>query len=139
MKEKLELEEIGLMDLRKIGRNIGVDKPTTLKKSELIKNIKGILNGEIKPKVSYRGRRPFEVLDLNDFFTFIEDKIEVKDSYEKTNIEKIEIASSEKNELANNILNILNILKQFEKNKNDINYIKIVEIVKYAVLKLSSI
>lgn len=46
----------GLNDLRAYGRGIGVDKPTTLKKQELIENIIGVLSGAIIPiEISKRG------------------------------------------------------------------------------------
>lgn len=55
-------EELGIFELRQLGRELGVYSPTLLKKSELIKQIKLIKSGKLAPfkKTSKQGRPPKE-------------------------------------------------------------------------------
>lgn len=55
-------EELGIFELRQLGRELGVYSPTLLKKSELIEQIKLIKSGKLAPfkKTSKQGRPPKE-------------------------------------------------------------------------------
>ena len=55
-------EELGIFELRQLGRELGVYSPTLLKKSELIAQIKLIKSGKLAPfkKTSKQGRPPKE-------------------------------------------------------------------------------
>lgn len=53
-----ELEQMTVFQLREAARDIGVGSPTTKKKEEIIAQYMGIVQGEIKPKRSNRGRKP---------------------------------------------------------------------------------
>ena len=53
------LNNMGIYDLRNFARSVGVSKPTTLKRQELINAILGVKSGEIEPKTGLnRGRKP---------------------------------------------------------------------------------
>ncbi|MBO5240296.1 MAG: hypothetical protein J6B56_02600 [Clostridia bacterium] len=52
---KEELKNWGIMTLRAYGRNIGMRKPTKLKKAELIEQIIGVLCGELVQVQTNRG------------------------------------------------------------------------------------
>ena len=54
---KDDLEKMALVDLRIIGRAVGVKSPTSLKKSELVTEILLVVNGE-KPSLKSEGGRP---------------------------------------------------------------------------------
>ena len=53
---KDELEFFGIHGLRKLGREIGVKAPSSLKKVELIENILNVQKGVIPPHVTNKGR-----------------------------------------------------------------------------------
>jgi len=52
------LENIGIFELREIGREIGVHSPTTLKRNALVKNILDIYQGYVKPIAKNNRGRP---------------------------------------------------------------------------------
>ena len=53
------LNNMGIYELRNFARSVGVSRPTTLKRQELINAILGVKSGEIEPKkVLNRGRKP---------------------------------------------------------------------------------
>lgn len=62
------LEELSIYQLRSLGRQVGVNLPTTLKKADLIDRIKAIVNGFEKPhiKTTNKGRPAKELVSLNN-------------------------------------------------------------------------
>ena len=58
--DKIQLENKSLHELRGIGRELGVKRPTNLTKQELILNILGILSGEITPFFTTKGRPAYK-------------------------------------------------------------------------------
>ena len=56
MYTKNNLESCGIYPLRQIGRQIGVKKPSSLKKTDLINAILDLQNGYIKPYFTNKGR-----------------------------------------------------------------------------------
>lgn len=57
---ELQLNQIGIFELRQIGREKGVKSPTTLRRNDLISQILGVQSGKIKPwvKPNLKGRPP---------------------------------------------------------------------------------
>ena len=53
-----ELNKMTVFQLREVAREIGVSSPTSKKKEEIIAQYRGIVEGEIQPTRSTRGRRP---------------------------------------------------------------------------------
>lgn len=53
-----ELNKMTVFQLREVAREIGVSSPTSKKKEEIIAQYRGIVDGEIQPTRSTRGRRP---------------------------------------------------------------------------------
>ena len=53
-----ELNKMTVFQLREVARDIGVSSPTSKKKEEIIAQYRGIVDGEIQPTRSTRGRRP---------------------------------------------------------------------------------
>ncbi len=62
-------DSLGIYQLRDIGRKVGVKLPTTLKKAELIKQIKAISSGEQQPYVQLdkKGRPPKNISGMKEF------------------------------------------------------------------------
>ena len=58
--EMIYYEKLGIYDLRNAARELGVERPTTLKKSELIAQIEKIKSGEKEPCFSTLGRYPIK-------------------------------------------------------------------------------
>ena len=83
------LEDLGIFQLRQLAREIGVHLPTTMRKNELIKSIKEISSGQVRPFVpsTKKGRpakplqtsqdidsgRPYDYLDWGKVITPIVD------------------------------------------------------------------
>ena len=61
--ENYDLEHMGIYDLRQLGRRVGVKSPTTMKKRELITQIKAINSGNVTPYRATRGRPPLERIE----------------------------------------------------------------------------
>ena len=53
-----ELNKMTVFQLREVARDIGVSSPTSKKKEEIIAQYRGIVDGEIQPTKSTRGRKP---------------------------------------------------------------------------------
>ena len=59
---RTELEKYSIHDLREIGKAIGVDKPTTKKKCDLITDILAVQTGKIAPTFTNLGRPRLKAL-----------------------------------------------------------------------------
>lgn len=64
----MNLQELGIFQLRAIGMKVGVKNPTKLKKQELINSIIKIECGELEPfkKKTNQGRPSKVIIDLPD-------------------------------------------------------------------------
>ena len=79
-----------IVELRVIGRSLGVKAPTQLTKSELIEKIIALENGEEKPYFSRKGRPHYKI----DFENF--EKCEKEYDIEKRRIDNIVDIDKEK-------------------------------------------
>ena len=81
---RLELEKLGIYELRTKARNVGVKAPTMKKREVLIDEILKIENGEIAPTKTKMGRPPKNVFILgNDIDKIIMEKTLIPQNYEK--------------------------------------------------------
>ncbi|MDD4002713.1 MAG: transcription termination factor Rho [Clostridia bacterium] len=73
------LNNMNLLELRELARELGIPSPTILKKGELIKQTLGIINGDLEPATkSKRGRPPKQIKGLEGILEALkgEDKVE---------------------------------------------------------------
>ena len=83
---KLELEKLGIYELRTKARNVGVRAPTMKKREVLIDEILKIENGEIVPTKTNMGRPPKNVFILgNEIDKAIMERTIIPQNYEKAN------------------------------------------------------
>jgi transcription termination factor Rho len=73
------LNNMNLLELRELARELGIPSPTILKKGELIEQTLGIINGDLEPATkSKRGRPPKQIKGLEGILEALkgEDKVE---------------------------------------------------------------
>ena len=105
---KLNLEELSLFRLRKIGREVGVKAPTALNKKDLIQEIVYVLNGEKDPTITNRGR------PCNQDREFTKPKVFSRDK--NIDREMLLFKHQIKIEIDQFVERINNLIEQFEEN-----------------------
>lgn len=91
------LESLSIYVLRCIGADIGVYLPTTLKKEELIRQIRAINNGEQAPyvKQTKRGRPPKNIVSLDSLVDAYFEEDETSQLFECANYEYVKVCESD--------------------------------------------
>lgn len=93
------LESLGIYVLRDIGRKVGVKLPTTLKKAELIKQIRAIKSGEQLPyeQKTKKGRPPKTLSSVDDLVDAYFQNSEKDDELSDGDFEYIKVCESDLN------------------------------------------
>ena len=89
--KKDNLKQMSVYPLRKIGKDLGVKSPTSLKKNELIESILDIQSGKIKPVSSKHGRP-----SLNSEYKSLENNKKEKEQKEKIEVVKELLVKAQK-------------------------------------------
>ena len=91
---EIELDKLGIYELRNLARQLDVASPTTKKREELLKSIRSRISGEAPPDNKSRAGRPAKQLHTSDNLLsnfLVKSDEELNDRFSALNIQPTEI------------------------------------------------